>query len=95
MSFTSTIPPLALVALASVAASFISPPAAAADFLANKSIDLLIGAPAAGGYDIYARALPEDKYALVREQDLDWHEARLIADGFDPDAFLWRQEGLS
>jgi hypothetical protein len=57
MSFTSTISPPAMVALVSVAASFISPPAAAADFFANKSIDLLIGAPAAGGYDIYARAL--------------------------------------
>jgi hypothetical protein len=32
---------------------------------------------------------------LVRQQDLDWHEARLIADGFDQDAFLWRQRGLS
>jgi AraC-like DNA-binding protein len=32
---------------------------------------------------------------LVRQQDLDWQEARLIADGFDRDAFLWRQRGLS
>jgi tripartite-type tricarboxylate transporter receptor subunit TctC len=32
-------------------------PAAAADFYAGKSVDLLIGAPPAGGYDIYARAL--------------------------------------
>jgi AraC-like DNA-binding protein len=38
---------------------------------------------------------PRQYLALVRQQDLDWHEARLIADGFDPDAFLWRQEGLS
>src|SRR5258708_39618051 len=57
MSFTSTISPLARVALASLAASFIAPPASAADLFANKSIDLLIGAPPAGGYDIYARAL--------------------------------------
>jgi hypothetical protein len=57
MSFTSTISPLALVALSSLAASVISPPAAAADLFANRSIDLLIGAPPAGGYDIYARAL--------------------------------------
>jgi len=57
MSFTSTISLLALAALSSLAAGFISPPAAAADFFANKSIDLLIGAPPAGGYDIYARAL--------------------------------------
>src|SRR5262245_21447336 len=32
-------------------------PAGAADFYAGKSVDLLIGAPPAGGYDIYARAL--------------------------------------
>jgi tripartite-type tricarboxylate transporter receptor subunit TctC len=31
--------------------------ARAADYFAGKSIDLLIGAPAGGGYDIYARAL--------------------------------------
>ena len=31
--------------------------AAAGDYYAGKSIDLLIGAPAGGGYDIYARAL--------------------------------------
>jgi tripartite-type tricarboxylate transporter receptor subunit TctC len=33
------------------------PPAVAADFYAGKSIDLLIGAPPAGGYDIYARTV--------------------------------------
>jgi AraC-like DNA-binding protein len=38
---------------------------------------------------------PRQYRALVRRQDLDWHEARLIADGFNPDAFLWRQQGLS
>jgi len=32
-------------------------PALAADYFASKSIDLLIGAPPGGGYDIYARAL--------------------------------------
>ena len=32
-------------------------PAVAADFYAGKSIDLLIGAPPAGGYDIYARVV--------------------------------------
>src|SRR5262245_57316252 len=42
-----------LIALATLAAT----PAPAADFFAGKSIDLLIGAPPAGGYDIYARAL--------------------------------------
>jgi hypothetical protein len=39
--------------------------------------------------------VPPRRYlALVRQQDLDWHEARLIADGFERDAFLWRQQGL-
>ena len=39
--------------------------------------------------------LPPRQYLVpVRQQDLDWHEARLITDGFDPDAFLWRQQGL-
>jgi AraC-like DNA-binding protein len=37
---------------------------------------------------------PRQYLGLIRQQDLDWHEARLMADGFDPDAFLWRQ-GLS
>ena len=40
-------------------------------------------------------APPAQYLALVRRQDLDWHEARLINDGFDPHAFLWRQQGLS
>ena len=38
---------------------------------------------------------PRQYRALVRRQDLDWHEARLIADGFDRHAFLWRQQGSS
>ena len=37
---------------------------------------------------------PRQYLALVRQQDLDWHETRMIADGFDQDAFLWRQRGL-
>jgi AraC-like DNA-binding protein len=55
-----------------------------------------------GGTSQFSRAfrarfgLPPRQYrALVRQQDLDWHEARLRADGFDQDAFLWRQQGLS
>src|SRR5262249_14586131 len=36
---------------------FASTPAAAADFYAGKSIDLLIGGNVGGGYDIYARAI--------------------------------------
>src|SRR5499426_158970 len=41
-----------LIALPALAAS-----AAAGEYYAGKSIDLLIGAPPGGGYDIYARAL--------------------------------------
>lgn len=37
---------------------------------------------------------PRQYLAPVRQQDLDWHEARLITDGFDQDAFLWRQQRL-
>jgi AraC-like DNA-binding protein len=40
--------------------------------------------------------VPPGQYrALVRQQDIDWHEARLVADGFDQDTFLWRQQGLN
>jgi AraC-like DNA-binding protein len=55
-----------------------------------------------GGTSQFSRAFrarfgvpPRQYLALVRQQDLDWHEARLLADGFDRDAFLWRQQGLS
>ena len=37
---------------------------------------------------------PRQYLALVRQQDLDWHEARLVADGFDKDALLWRHQEL-
>jgi AraC-like DNA-binding protein len=37
---------------------------------------------------------PGHYLALLRQQDLEWHETRLMADGFDRDAFLWRQQGL-
>jgi len=40
--------------------------------------------------------LPPQQYrALVRQQDLDWHEARLRADGFDRDSLFWRHHGLN
>jgi AraC-like DNA-binding protein len=40
--------------------------------------------------------LPPHQYrALVRRQDLDWHEARLTTDGFDRNSLLWRHPGLS
>src|SRR4029077_4692899 len=43
--------------MAFAVAMLAAPPASAADYYAGKSIDLLIGAPPGGGYDIYARAL--------------------------------------
>jgi AraC-like DNA-binding protein len=52
-----------------------------------------------GGTSQFTRAFrarfgapPRQYRALVRQQDLDWHEARLMADGFEQEAFLWRQE---
>jgi AraC-like DNA-binding protein len=52
-----------------------------------------------GGTSQFSRAFrarfggpPAQYLALIRRQDLDWHEARLVADGFDRDAFLWRQQ---
>jgi AraC-like DNA-binding protein len=55
-----------------------------------------------GGTSQFSRAFrarfgvpPRQYLALVRQQDVDWLEARMIADGFDPDSFkLWRQQGL-
>ena len=38
---------------------------------------------------------PRQYRALVRQQDLDWHQARLMADGFVQNSFAWRQQGLS
>ena len=46
----------ALIALMALTATGVTC-ACAADYYAGKSIDLLIGAPPGGGYDIYARAL--------------------------------------
>jgi AraC-like DNA-binding protein len=40
-------------------------------------------------------APPRQYCALVRQQDLDWHEARLVADGFDRNSLLWRQKQLN
>ena len=46
--------PFAL-ALAGLAVAVAASPAAAQDFYAGKSIDLMVGAPPGGGYDIYGR----------------------------------------
>src|SRR5262245_64856800 len=45
------------IALAAVLAASIAAPAAAQDFFAGRSIELLIGAPPGGGYDIYGRVV--------------------------------------
>ena len=42
---------------ATLAAAIIPAPVAAEDFYAGKSIDLLVGAPPGGGYDIYGRTV--------------------------------------
>ncbi len=55
MSVTSGVIRSGLLALAAMACP--GSPSSAADYFAGKSIDLLIGAPPGGGYDIYARAL--------------------------------------
>jgi len=51
-----------------------------------------------GGTSQFSRAFrvrfgvsPRQYRALVLRQDLNWHEARLAADGFDPDAFVGHQ----
>jgi AraC-like DNA-binding protein len=55
-----------------------------------------------GGASQFSRAFrarfgmaPRQYLALVRQQDLDWHETRLAADGFDQNSFLWRQQELN
>ena len=53
-----------------------------------------------GGTSQFTRAFrarfgapPRQYRGLVREQGIEWHEARLMADGHDPNAFLWRRRG--
>jgi AraC-like DNA-binding protein len=55
-----------------------------------------------GGTSQFTRAfrarfgLPPRQYrALVRQQDRDWHKARLMADGFGQDSLFWRQQQLN
>ena len=47
----------AMVLSASILAMFAPVPLSAADYFAGKTIDLIVGAPPGGGYDIYARAV--------------------------------------
>jgi tripartite-type tricarboxylate transporter receptor subunit TctC len=41
--------------VAAILMAALAPPVAAADYYAGKTVDLLVGAPPGGGYDIYAR----------------------------------------
>jgi tripartite-type tricarboxylate transporter receptor subunit TctC len=45
------------VLVPALAAAFSATPAPAADYYAGKTIEILVGAPPGGGYDIYARAV--------------------------------------
>src|SRR5256885_16602821 len=56
MQLANTRIPATLVALIALTATGVTC-ACAADYYAGKTIDLLIGAPPGGGYDIYARTL--------------------------------------
>ena len=49
--------PIASSAILVALTAFAAAPAAAQDFFAGKSIELLVGAPPGGGYDIYGRAV--------------------------------------
>src|SRR5262245_45157445 len=57
MSFTSARLHAGPIALAALGATLAVAPATAAEFYAGKAIDLVIGAPPGGGYDIYARVV--------------------------------------
>ncbi len=46
-----------IIAFAAVGAALWSAPALAADYFAGKTIELLVGAPPGGGYDIYGRTV--------------------------------------
>ena len=68
----------------------------------ERSLKEIVKTCGFGGTSQFSRAFrarfgvpPRQYRALVRQQDLDWHEARLMADGFDPVSFLWRQPHLN
>jgi AraC-like DNA-binding protein len=68
----------------------------------ERSVKEIVKRCGFGGTSQFTRAFrarfgapPRQYRALVRQQDLDWHEARLIAEGFEQDALLWRRQALS
>jgi AraC-like DNA-binding protein len=72
-----------------------------ADSRDERSLTEVAGRCGFGGASQFGRAFrarfgapPRQYCALIRQQNLDWHEARLMADGFDPDSFLWRNQAL-
>jgi AraC-like DNA-binding protein len=72
------------------------------DNMDERSLKDIVKRCGFGGTSQFSRAFrarygapPRQYRALVRQQDRDWQEARLIADGFDRDSFLWRQRGLN
>jgi AraC-like DNA-binding protein len=72
------------------------------DDKAEHSLKEIVKCCGFGGISQFSRAFrarfgasPRQYRALVHQQDLGWHEARLKADGFDQDAFLWRQPRLN
>lgn len=73
-----------------------------ADGKDERSLADIAGCCGFGGTTQFIRAFrtrfgvaPRQYLALVRKQNLDWHETRLVADGFEQDALLWRQQGLN
>jgi AraC-like DNA-binding protein len=71
-----------------------------ADNTEERSLTEVAGRCGFAGTTQFSRAfrarfgMPPRQYrALVRKQDLDWHETRLRADGFDRDSLFWRHPG--
>jgi AraC-like DNA-binding protein len=73
-----------------------------ADGQDERSLADIAGRCGFGGTTQFIRAFrtrfgvaPRQYLALVRKQDLDWHETRLVADGFSQDALFWRQQAVN
>lgn len=57
MAFTRTKSNIGLIASVAVSVLLLAAPVSAADYYAGKTIELLVGAPPGGGYDIYGRVV--------------------------------------
>ncbi len=67
----------------------------------DRSLKEIVKCCGFGGTSQFTRAFrarfgvpPRQYRTLVHQQDLDWHEARLMADGFEQGSFLWRNQGV-